>query len=66
MINYRKRQEKLQKREISTLRQLNLGYGNLIANARRAGIHENTYRYILDRGYGTAEMVQKIRKKLLL
>lgn len=55
----------LKKSEILLLRKANLGYGNLIDNARRAGIHENTYRYVLDRGYGTKHTISLIRKKLL-
>jgi hypothetical protein len=44
---------------------MNLGYGNFILNARRAGMHINTFRYILDRGYGYSENIEKIRKNLL-
>lgn len=51
--------------EIKLLRKKNIGYGNFIANCRMADIHENTYRYIIDRGYGTMDNVRKIRKTLL-
>ena len=51
--------------EVKALRRLNIGYGNFIANCRECGLHENTYRYIIDRGYGTMDNVMKIRKTLL-
>lgn len=55
----------LSEKEVKALRRLNLGYGNFIANCRTSGLHENTYRYIIDRGYGTTDNVLKIRKTLL-
>jgi|HubBroStandDraft_2_1064218.scaffolds.fasta_scaffold00002_80 hypothetical protein len=62
----KKRQEKLSEEEIQVLRRMNLGYGCFVRNARQLKMHHNTYRYILDRGYGTKENVEKIRKKLLV
>lgn len=64
-IKFRKTQEILTPEEIDAIRGLNLGYGKFLANARAVGIHRNTFRYILDRGYGTRPMVQKIKRKLL-
>lgn len=52
--------------EIKAIRDLNIGYGNFVANARACGIHKNTFRYILDRGYGTTPAIEKIRKSLLV
>lgn len=63
--SWRRRKAFLTEREIKVLRKLNIGYGNFVANSREAGIHENTYRYIIDRGYGNVENINKIRKKLL-
>lgn len=63
--SWRHRKAALTEKEIKALRKLNVGYGNFVANSREAGIHENTYRYIIDRGYGNKENILKIRKKLL-
>lgn len=63
--SWRHRKAVLTEKEIKALRKLNIGYGNFVANSREAGVHENTYRYIIDRGYGNKENIMKIRKKLL-
>jgi len=51
--------------EIQALEQRIDGYGWLADSARRAGVHTNTIRNIIRRGYGTAEAVNRIRIRLL-
>lgn len=41
------------------------GWGWLADSARRAGVHVNTIRNVLKRGYGEAETVNRIRNTLL-
>lgn len=65
MEKFRGGQEKLQPEEIAALNAMNIGYGKFIENARRVGLHANTYRVILKRGYGTKRLVYKIRTNLL-
>lgn len=65
MEKFREGQEKLSQEEIEALRKLNHGYGRFIGNARRVGLHQNTYRYIIDRGHGTTKLVRMIRANLL-
>jgi hypothetical protein len=65
MEKKREGQEKLRPEEIQALRKLNHGYGRFVGNARRVGLHQNTYRYIIDRGHGTAKLVRMIRANLL-
>ena len=65
MKNFRGGQEKLQPEELDQLHQLNIGYGNFINNARKVGLHANTYRVIINRGYGTKRLVYKIRTNIL-
>lgn len=65
MEKFRGGQEKLSPEEIAAIRELNVGYGSFINNARRVGLHQNTYRYILDRGYGSTRLVRRIRANLL-
>lgn len=52
-------------KELHYLQRLNLGYGNFTANAEACGLYINTYRTILERGYGRPANIEKIRKKLL-
>lgn len=65
MEKFRGGQEKLQPEEIAALNALNIGYGKFIMNARTVGLHANTYRVIIKRGYGTRRLVYKIRTNLL-
>jgi len=62
---YKYKKEKLEPGEVERLREMNSGYGNFINNARRLGIHPNTYRYIIDRGHGTTRYINIIRAILL-
>lgn len=55
--------EHLTKQELGKLKKMVLGYGNFKKiSARIEGMHPNTFRNILDKGYGTPENVQKIRE----
>jgi len=51
--------------ELAELRRCTEGYGWLTDSARKAGLHTNTIKAIMRRGYGTAKIVNKIRNVLL-
>ena len=55
----------LTKQEINRLRKMVLGYGNLQRVADRLGMHRNTVRLILDKGYGKPETIETIRLNLM-
>lgn len=57
--------EKLSPAEKRKLKKIVLGYGNFTATADKAGIHRETLRGIIDRGYGQPETIEKIRKVLI-
>lgn len=58
------RVEKLRRTELNKLKKIVLGYGKFTATADKAGIHRETLRGIIDRGYGYPETIEKIRKVL--
>lgn len=51
--------------ELEVLQERIEGYGWLVDSARRAGVHVNTIRNIIKRGYGSPDHVNRIRYKLL-
>jgi len=51
--------------ELDQLKKCIEGYGWLADSARRTGLHVNTIKGIISRGYGLAETVNKIRNILL-
>lgn len=57
--------EHLTRQEIARLKKMALGYGKFKRTAAQSGLHVNTFRTILDRGYGIPENVEKIRVNLL-
>jgi signal recognition particle GTPase len=57
--------EHLTKHEINKLSKMILGYGNFKRIASGSGMHPNTFRNILDKGYGTPDNIQKIRQNIL-
>lgn len=48
--------------EKSELKEMVLGYGNFAATAKRAGVHVETLRGVITRGYGEKETIKKIRR----
>jgi len=65
MKTFKSRHEHLSAEEMRILQAINQGYGNFTGNAMEVGLHKNTYRYILRRGSGRRENIQKIRAVLL-
>jgi hypothetical protein len=57
--------EHLTKSERARLKKMVLGYGNFNKTANRSGLHINTFRNIIDKGYGVPESIQKIRENVL-
>lgn len=51
--------------ELEMLKERIEGYGFLADCARRTGLHVNTIRKILEKGYGMADTINKIRNILL-
>lgn len=51
--------------ELEELKKCIEGYGWLADSARRTGLHVNTIKKIISRGYGLGETVTKIRNILL-
>lgn len=64
-IRVRDVHSKLSINELEDLKKCVAGYGWLADSARRVGIHTNTLKRIIRRGYGLAETVTKIRNVLL-
>lgn len=56
--------EHLTKPEVNKLKKMVLGYGNFKKTARKSGLPETTFRYILNNGYGMPHNVQKIRTNI--
>jgi hypothetical protein len=57
--------EQLTRTELSKLNKMVLGYGKFRYTAAKAGIPENTLRYILKKGHGLSDNILKIRVNLL-
>lgn len=57
--------EPLTSSELVLLKSLVLGYGNFRATAQKAGVHVETLRGVINRGYGERETVNKIRTVLI-
>ena len=57
--------EKLTASELRRLNKMVLGYGNFKTTAFNAGLHVETLRGILQRGYGAPESIAKIRTSIL-
>lgn len=48
--------------ELRRIKKMVLGYGNFKATAVKAGLHVETLRGVITRGYGEIETVNKIRQ----
>jgi hypothetical protein len=55
----------LEKDELQLLRERVNGYGWLSDSARKVGLHTNTIKGIIRRGYGRPDSVNRIRNILL-
>jgi hypothetical protein len=57
--------ERLTPKEIGKLKKLVIGYGNFKKISMGLDMHENTFRNIIDKGYGTPANIEQLRIRLL-